>query len=86
MGFVYDLVAEAESSEGKTEFAPAMDESTGILPGLPAGGGKPVHVAFDGGRLASDVGILLLAGIEQRLGCDRRSDSPQKRRLNIPQV
>src|SRR5438445_11924807 len=51
-----------------TEFAPAMDESTGILPGLPAVAGKPVHVAFDGGRLTSDAGILLLAAIEQRLG------------------
>jgi len=44
-----------------------MDESTGILPGFPALMGKPVHVAFDGGRLTSDTGILLLAAIEQRL-------------------
>jgi hypothetical protein len=49
-----------------TEFAPAVDERTGILPGLPAVVGKPVHVAFDGGRLTSDAGILLLAAIEQR--------------------
>ena len=45
-----------------------MDESAGILPGLPSVMGKPVHVAFDGGRLTSDAGILLLAAIEQRLG------------------
>ena len=51
-----------------TEFAPAMTEGTGILPGLPAVAGKPVHVAFDGGRLTSDAGILLLAAVEQRLG------------------
>jgi len=49
-----------------------MDESTGILPGLPAVAGKPVHVAFDGGRLTSDAGILLLAAIEQRLGIAER--------------
>ena len=55
-----------------TEFAPAVDESTGILPGFPAVAGKPVHVAFDGGRLTSDAGILLLAAIEQRLGISRR--------------
>src|ERR1700686_1016800 len=55
-----------------TEFAPAMDDSTGILPGLPAVGGKPVHVAFDGGRLTSDAGILLLAAIEQRLNIAER--------------
>jgi hypothetical protein len=29
--------------------------------------GKPVHVAFDGGRMTSDAGILLLVEIEQRL-------------------
>jgi len=40
-----------------TEFAPAMDDSTGILPGLPSVMGKPVHVAFDGGRMTSDAGI-----------------------------
>src|SRR5689334_19211024 len=50
-----------------TEFAPAMTESTGLLPSLPAVAGKPVHVAFDGGRLTSDTGILLLAAVEQRL-------------------
>jgi hypothetical protein len=50
-----------------TEFAPAMTDSTGILPGLPAIAGKPVHVAFDGGRLTSDAGILLLSAVEQRL-------------------
>jgi hypothetical protein len=50
-----------------TEFAPAMTESTGIVPGLPAVAGKPVHVDFDGGRLTSDAGILLLSAVEQRL-------------------
>src|SRR5271165_1622578 len=44
-----------------------MGEGTGILPGLPSVMGKPVHIAFDGGRLTSDAGILLLAGIEGRL-------------------
>ena len=44
-----------------------MTEATEILPGLPAVRGKPVHVAFDGGRLTSDAGILLLSAVEQRL-------------------
>jgi hypothetical protein len=44
-----------------------MEEATEILLGLPAVRGKPVSVAFDGGRLTSDVGILLLAAMEQRL-------------------
>src|SRR5438874_13653698 len=55
-----------------TEFAPAMDEGTGILPGLPPVAGKPVHLTFDGGRMTSDAGILLLAAIEQRLGIAER--------------
>ena len=49
-----------------------MAEGTGILPGLPAVAGKPVHVGFDGGLMTSDAGILLLAGIEQRLGIAER--------------
>ena len=49
-----------------------MDDSTGILPGLPPVKGKPVHVAFDGGRMTSDAGILLLAAVEQRLGIAKR--------------
>jgi Transposase DDE domain group 1 len=44
-----------------------MGEGTGILPGLPAVAGKPVHVGFDGGRLSSGAGTLLLSAIEQRL-------------------
>ena len=44
-----------------------MAEGTGILPGLPSVAGKPVHVGFDGGRLTSDAGILLLSAVEQRL-------------------
>src|SRR6204780_5491463 len=58
-----------------------MDNGTGILPGLPAVAGKPVHVAFDGGRLTSDAGILLLAAVEQRLGiADRLAACIEDRR------
>jgi len=60
---VYDLA----SQTGSTECNGVMGQGTRILPGLPAVSGKPVHVAFDGGRLTSDAGILLLAAIEQRL-------------------
>jgi len=34
--------------------------------------GKTVRVAFDGGRLTSDAGVLVLAGIERRLGVAER--------------
>src|SRR5438309_6138858 len=55
-----------------TEFAPAMDDSTGILPGLPSVMGKPVHVGFDGDQMTSDAGKLLLAAVEQQLGIAER--------------
>jgi hypothetical protein len=45
-----------------------MTEDAPFLPGLSPAGGKPVHVAFDGGRMSSDAGVLLLAEIERRLG------------------
>ena len=34
--------------------------------------GKGVQVAFDGGRLTSDAGVLVLADIERRLGIAER--------------
>ncbi|CCG42364.1 transposase (fragment) [Magnetospirillum molischianum DSM 120] len=49
-----------------------MGEVTGVLPGLPAICGKPVHVAFDGGQLTSDAGVLVLAEIDRRLGISER--------------
>jgi Transposase DDE domain group 1 len=49
-----------------------MAENAAFLPGLSPVGGKPVHVAFDGGRLTSDAGVLVLAEIERRLGLAER--------------
>ena len=45
-----------------------MTEDAPFLPGLSSVSGKPVHVAFDGGRLTSDAGVLVLAEIERKLG------------------
>jgi DDE family transposase len=44
-----------------------MAEHAPFLPGLSPVQGKSVHVTFDGGRLSSDAGVLLLAEIERRL-------------------
>jgi Transposase DDE domain group 1 len=49
-----------------------MVEQAPFLPGLSPVGGKPVHVTFDGGRLTSDAGVLVLAEIECRLGLAER--------------
>ena len=45
-----------------------MTEDAPFLPGLSPVAGKPVQVAFDGGRLTSDAGVLVLAEIERKLG------------------
>src|SRR3954447_11930058 len=75
------------------EFAPAMTEATEILPGLPAVQGKPVHVGFEGGRLTSDAGILLLAAVEQRLqiaerlaGCLEDPRDPERVRHELAEM
>ena len=44
-----------------------MAEHAPFLPGLSPVRGKPVHATFDGGRLTSDAGVLVLAEIERRL-------------------
>ena len=49
-----------------------MAENAPFLPGLSPVGGKPIHVSFDGGRLTSDAGVLVLAEIERRLGLAER--------------
>ena len=49
-----------------------MTEDAPFLPGLSPVAGKPVHVAFDGGRLTSDAGVLVLAEIERELGLSDR--------------
>ncbi len=45
-----------------------MNETIPYLPGLPPVAGKELCARFDGGRLSSDGGVLLFAGIERRLG------------------
>jgi hypothetical protein len=49
-----------------------MVENAPFLPGLSPIEGKPVQIAFDGGRLTSDGGVLVLAEIERRLGIAER--------------
>ena len=51
---------------------PPWPEDALFLPGLSPVDGRPVHLAFDGGRLTSDGGVLVLAEIERRLGIAER--------------
>ncbi len=49
-----------------------MNETTAYLPGLSPIENKQLCVRFDGGRLSSDGGVLMLREIEQRLGLAAR--------------
>jgi hypothetical protein len=51
---------------------PAEVDLTLPLPGLSPVCGKPIVACFDGGRLSSDGGVLLLAEVERRLGIAER--------------
>jgi DDE family transposase len=47
------------------------DDTTATFP-FPAVGRKKITAAFDGGRLSSDGGVMLLAQAERRLGIAER--------------
>jgi hypothetical protein len=49
-----------------------MAKDAPVLPGLSPVAGKPMHAAFDGGRLTSDAGVLVLAEVERRLDIAER--------------
>ena len=55
-----------------------MNETTPYLPGLSPVAGKELHARFDGGRLSSDGGVLLLREIENGLGLAGRLSSCMK--------
>ena len=46
----------------------AMTDPAPVFPSMPALSGKKVSAAFDGGRITSDGGVLLLAGAERKFG------------------
>ncbi len=49
-----------------------MNETIAYLPGLSPVENKELCARFDGGRLSSDGGVLLLRGVEKRLGLSCR--------------
>ena len=49
-----------------------MNETIAYLPGLSPVEKKELCARFDGGRLSSNGGVLLLRGIEKRLGLAAR--------------
>src|SRR4051812_16920547 len=68
-------------------------ESALVLSGPSPIAGKAVYATFDGGRLTSDAGVLLLAEIERRLGIAERlarcltdPRSPERIRHTLPDM
>ena len=49
-----------------------MTDIAPFFPAFPAISGKKVTAAFDGGKITSDAGVLLLAQAEKRLGIAQR--------------
>src|SRR5438034_4200259 len=47
---------------------PVMSEDTLLPFDLPSVAGKKLSVGFDGGQLSSDAGVLVLRGVERKLG------------------
>ena len=58
----------ARSSAAIKERQTLMDEDIPLPFDLPAVARKKVSAAFDGGRITSDGGVMLLAQAERRLG------------------
>jgi hypothetical protein len=67
----YEFGVETNQREG-TEIPPAMDEHSEGLPLLSPVDRRHVKVAFDGGLLSSDGGVLLLREAERKLGLAAR--------------
>src|SRR3954469_16607789 len=51
---------------------PAMSNDTTLPFGFPAVGRKKLIAAFDGGRITTDGGVLLLGAVERQLGLETR--------------
>src|SRR5690242_5426051 len=64
----------SQAASGRHDRWPAVTVPEGalVLSGSSPIAGKALRVGFDGGRLTSDAGVLLLADIERRLGLAER--------------
>jgi Transposase DDE domain group 1 len=62
-------LATSSTLDAWTEFAMPIADDDALLPfSLPSIGQKKITAAFDGGRISSDGGVILLAGADKRLG------------------
>jgi Transposase DDE domain group 1 len=63
-----DMISLAEAAQRSRPDKPAMNEDIPLPFDLPAVTRKKVRAAFDGGRITSDGGVMLLAQAERWLG------------------
>ena len=63
-----------------------MSEDTLLPFDLPSVAHKKVSVGFDGGQLSSDAGVLVLRGIEKKLGLAARLASCMRDRRNPERI
>src|SRR5580704_13268097 len=68
----YGLVVEANLWPGSERATPAMSDDNLLPFSFPAVQRKKITAAFDGGRITSDGGVMLLAQAERRLGIAER--------------
>ena len=61
-------VLRQKQHHGSTEARARHDRACPVSRRLAPQGGKPVHVTFNGGRLTSDAGVLVLAEVERCSG------------------
>src|SRR5712675_2683082 len=59
---------------------PVMSEDTLLPFDLPSVARKKLSVGFDGGQLSSDAGVLVLRGVEKKLGLAPVADARRKAR------
>ena len=65
---MHGLVAYTDPSRHRIEATSAMIEDILLPFSFPAVGRKKITAAFDGGRITSDFGVMLLGQAERRLG------------------
>ena len=65
---IYGLVADADPSHNRIQATPAMTEDSLLPFSFPAVDRKKITAAFDGGRITSDAGVVLLGQAERRRG------------------
>jgi len=72
---------------------PVMSEDTLLPFDLPSVARKKLSIGFHGGQLSSDAGVLVLRGVEKKLGlaarlaaCIRDRRKPERRRLRFAPV